>query len=219
MLRFLACMSVLSLCLTIASCETSASGAGGAPSEQRICRYSSTVAYRPLQILRFTQIHGGRTCAHAGRTMLYVPTNESSCKDFPQISFINGELMGLEEGTAEYLGCFAVTGVSGAANVPSLSYVIDENATEEMRFEFATLYLDMLALVSNDGLQVEHIGKSGRIICMEAAKPSDVLSHMQSAGLVTLPYVRTEFSEERCAAVSQRVQNRQWPIVSSMYDQ
>ncbi len=148
-----------------------------------------------------------------------MPTNESSCKDFPQISFINGELMGLEEGTAEYLGCFAVTGVSGAANVPSLSYVIDENATEEMRFEFATLYLDMLALVSNDGLQVEHIGKSGRIICMEAAKPSDVLSHMQSAGLVTLPYVRTEFSEERCAAVSQRVQNRQWPIVSSMYDQ
>lgn len=212
MVRFLLLISMLSLFFTISSCRVRDFGTEVASSEQRLCRYSSSGAHRPMQILRFTQDHGGRTCVQAGRTTLYIPTRDVNCKDFPQIKFINGDLISLEEGTSEFFSCSASTRISGSANVPSLFYVIDENAPSEIKHDFLLVALDIGALVTNDGLQVEHFGMFGRIICMETGTPEAVIAHMQAAGVVKLPYVATEVSEETCQAVSQRVQNLQWPI-------
>lgn len=172
-----------------------------------------------MQVLHFTRTNGGRTCFKAGRTILYVPTSESRCVDYPALSFREGVPVDLDGGYSNWLECSAITGPSGLSGAPSLSYILNEEHTSDMQSEFSTLYLDIQALVTNDGLQVNHVGMLTRVICMEAAAPAAVAAHIRDAGVVQLPFVRPEISAETCETVSRRVQNHQWPTayVSATY--
>lgn len=164
-----------------------------------------------MQLLRMTQANEGRTCVQDNKIVLFVLDRGTSCKAALDQSFKLEQRISIDAGTNQYLECSAVTRRSGLTDVSSLSYILDAVHDANMEEEFSLLSLDLRALVTNDGLRVDHFGSFDRMICMETAAPEAILDHIRDAGAAQLPFVRVEISEENCQGVSRRVQDQQWP--------